>query len=439
MRVAATSRECGFVRSLPVGRLARAVLAFALACSPVSLLAMDYTGTPDNYAARLARLGAGDRLFLQPGTYRDGLRIHRLEGTSEAPIAILGPVSGPPAVFVAREGANTVSIRDSAHVAIRHLVLDGRNLPVDAVRLDSRSRQAHDIELDDLVIVNHGHDQQIVGISVQAPAWNWIIRHNVIVGAGTGMYLGSSDGRFPFVRGVIEHNLILDTIGYNLQIKHQIRRPDVPGLPTADGTTVIRGNVFVKGDRSSLGRMARPNVLVGHFPASGPGVEDRYLIEGNVFFGNPSETLFQGEGNFALLRNLFVNFDGEGVAVQPHHDVPRRVEVAHNFIAARGAGLHVRGTDLRYPASLHDNEIVDLSDTSRGSNDDGRDRSTPRVGQAVERWLIRSASLDETSRSAISALREAFRLACGDRDGTMAWRQSSAAQSESLCSLVGRS
>ena len=434
MRVAAAIRKRASGLSLA------AVLALALGWSSNPLHAMDYTGTPDDYVARLEQLRPGDRLHLRPGTYRSGLRIHGLDGTPGAPIEILGPAAGPPAVFRAREGANTVSIRDSSHVTIRRLVLDGRNLPVDAVRLDSRSRRAHDIALEDLVIVNHGHDQQIVGISVQAPAWNWTLRRNVIIGAGTGMYLGSSDGRFPFVHGVIEHNLILDTIGYNLQIKHQERRPDVPGLPATDGTTVIRGNVFVKGDRSSSGRMARPNVLVGHFPLSGPGIEDRYLIEGNVFFDNPAEALFQGEGNVSLLRNLFVNHDGDGVALQPHHDVPRRIEVAYNFVATRGAALHVRGVDVRFPASLHHNEIVDLSHASRAGGDHDGGRSAVRLREGVERWLNVSTADDGASGSAIPALKKALRLVCGDRagPGTLSWRRSSPAQAQSLCSLVQR-
>jgi hypothetical protein len=40
------------------------------------------------------------------------------------------------------------------------------------------------------------------------PTWGRIIRRNVIDGAGTGIYLGNSDGSAPFVAGIIENNLI---------------------------------------------------------------------------------------------------------------------------------------------------------------------------------------------------------------------------------------
>src|SRR5690606_870631 len=104
-------------------------------------------------------------------------------------------------------------------VVIRDLDVDARNLGGDGVNNQGPS---HDITLDGLSIRGVGVSQQVVGISTnRAPAWNWTIRRTVITGAGTGMYLGNSDGANPFVNGLVEHNLIVDTIGYNLQLKHQ--------------------------------------------------------------------------------------------------------------------------------------------------------------------------------------------------------------------------
>ena len=88
------------------------------------------------------------------------------------------------------------------------------------------------------------------------------------------MYLGNSDGRQPFIAGLIEHNLVRDTIGYNVQIKHQLPWPgDKVDLPQGRTATIIRHNVFGKGRNSSTGRMARPNLLVGDVPSTGPGSE----------------------------------------------------------------------------------------------------------------------------------------------------------------------
>ena len=408
--------------------------------APPPLLATDYAVTPDTYARRVAQLKAGDRLLLRPGHYRDGLRLHGMQGSADAPITIQGPASGAPAVFLGRENANTISISDAAYVVIRNLILDGRDLPVDAVRVESRSSWAHDMTLENLVIVNHGHDQQIVGISAQSPAWNWTIRRNIILGAGTGMYLGSFDGRHPFVHGLIEDNLVVDTIGYNLQIKHQNPRPAIAGMPTTDGTTVIRGNVFLKGNRSSHDRMARPNVLVGHFPASGPGVEDRYLVEGNVFFGNPTEALFQGEGNVTLSHNLFINPYGDGIALQPHHAAPRRIEVVHNFMATRGVRLRVRGTDPQFPAILRDNDTFDMAGLAWDTIGVEKQQAAANLRQAIERWSMSRTAADGESTPAARALKRALRLACGPGAAvtrTPAWK-TWRLQVELLCALAPR-
>ena len=135
------------------------------------------------------------------------------------------------------------------------------------MKAEGHARFAHHITLEDLSIRGYGAGQQIVGISTKCPAWDWVIRNNVIVSAGTGIYLGDSDGSAPFVAGLIEGNLIRDTRGYNLQIKHQGARPDVPGMPSGPSVTVIRRNVFSKAQNAAAGELARPNVLVGHFPA----------------------------------------------------------------------------------------------------------------------------------------------------------------------------
>ena len=155
------------------------------------------------------------------------------------------------------------------------------------------------------------------------------------------MYLGDSDGSAPFVSGVIEGNLIVDSIGYNLQIKHQHRRQAVGGMPRASASiTVIRRNVFAKAAGGST-LMPRPNLLVGHFPPDGPGVDDRYVIYDNFFYANPAEALFQGEGNIALYNNLFINPHGDAIHIQPHNDVPKRIDIAFNTVLAAGVGISV--------------------------------------------------------------------------------------------------
>ena len=315
------------------------LLAIAAAGDPS---AAHYVAGPSEYRAMVGRLQPGDTLELKPGDYLDGLRVHGLVGMPGKPIVIKGPASRPYARFVARPTAHTVSIANSAWVEIRNLELDGNDQPVAAVRAEGHSEWAHHITLDGLHIKGHGAGQGVVGIATFCPAWGWIIRNSTIIGAGTGMYLGQSDGSAPFVAGVIENNWIIDSLGYNVQIKHQQPRPRVEGMPETPSVTVIRRNVFTKSGNSSGGQMARPNLLVGHWPLSGPGSEDTYAIYGNFFYQNPTEALFQGEGNFAFYANVLVNTFGDAINVQPHNDVPRRIDIFRNTVLAASHGIRVR-------------------------------------------------------------------------------------------------
>lgn len=307
---------------------------------PVITQAKQYTANPADYRLQLKKLQAGDQLSLSPGIYSQGLPIHQLKGQPDAPIVITGPTDGQRAVFIARPRHNTVSIIDSRHVTLRHLELDGRSLPVDGVKCEGHAAWAHHITLEHLLIQRHNHNQQIVAISTKCPAWNWIIRHNIIQNAGTGLYLGNSDGKAPFIAGLIEHNLVTDTLSYNLQIKHQRGRPVIDGMSQQDQVTIIRHNVFAKASQNKDPAMARPNVLVGHWPLDGPGKNDRYLIYGNFFYENAQEALFQGEGNIALYNNLFVNHHGNGVHIQPHHDIPRDIHIFFNTVLANRVGIY---------------------------------------------------------------------------------------------------
>jgi hypothetical protein len=315
------------------------LVAVLLGASPAAA-ASTYEASPDTYRRLVRTLRAGDTLALAAGEYREGLPLLNLSGEPDRPITISGPTSGPPAVFIARAEHNTVSIVDSHHVVVRNLVLDGRGLPVDGVKAEGHAHWAHHITLENLVIRGHGNNQQNVGISTKCPAWSWVIRGNTIVGAGTGIYLGNSDGSAPFVAGLIERNLIVDTIGYNLQVKHQHPRPDVPGMPVTSSVTVIRHNVFANPAGGSP-TDSRPNVLVGHWPLTGPGADDRYVVYGNFFYQNRFESLFQGEGNVALYDNLFVNRFGDAIRIQPHNDIPKRIDIAFNTVLALDAGITV--------------------------------------------------------------------------------------------------
>lgn len=314
-------------------------------------------GDPSNYLTGLKGLRAGDRLVLAPGIYPHGLPVHGIVGAPERSVTIEGASASRPSVFVGRRGRNTVSIVNSAYVTVRNLRLDGLGLPVDAVKAEGHATWAHHITLENLVIVNHGHDQQTVGISTKCPAWGWVVRANTIVGAGTGMYFGSSDGTKPFFASVIESNTVANPRGYALQVKHQHDRLEFDGVPSHPSFTVIRRNRFIKREGASVGELARPNVLVGHFPLTGQGADDYYVVYGNVFDHNPTEALFQGEGNIALYNNLFLNPAGNAIHIQPHNHLPRSVLIFHNTVLASGVGISIRGGEKGYKHYVGHNAV----------------------------------------------------------------------------------
>jgi hypothetical protein len=310
--------------------------------------AADIPADPTNYRQKLRDLRAGDTLRLAPGVYRDGLDVHRLVGTAAAPIAIGGASHGARSVFRARGGRNTISIVDSAYVRIAELDLEGKGAFVDGVKAEGKSHFAHHITLERLRLRGFDGNQQIVGISTKCPAWNWVIRDNVIEGAGTGMYLGDSDGSAPFMRGTIEGNTIVGTRGYSIEIKHQNGWPAIPDAPDGRGETIIRYNAFAKDARSSAEGMARPNLLLGHWPLTGRGSDDRYVVYGNLIVDNPHEALVQAEGNVVFYNNVLVNRFDDGLVIREHKDLPRTIDAFHNTIVTPGVGALLRNGDPRF-------------------------------------------------------------------------------------------
>jgi hypothetical protein len=322
------------------------LLCISLICG-YQLFADSYLVNPVNYTSYLKGLKAGDTLIFDKGTYTQSMRLENVNGTDAAPIVLMGQPDNL-TILAGKDGVNTVSITKCSHLIIRNLKIDGQNRAIDAVKAEGTSGNfAHHITLENLNIVNHGSNQQIVGISTKCPAWDWKIRSCTIIGAGTGLYLGNSDGTAPFINGLIEYCLVVNTVGYNMQIKHQIEGlRNLSGM-TLNGKTIIRYNVFSKGEGGSTGGSARPCLLVGNFPASGDGANDYYEIYGNFFWQNPNEALFQGTGNIALYSNIFINKSNpDGIRAvyiaQQNNFKPRTVDVFHNTVWTNNSSGGIR-------------------------------------------------------------------------------------------------
>lgn len=351
-------------------KMSIAILWLFVAAAGHAVTADDYSGCagftptrildvdPANYQSVLASLMPGDLVRLAAGTYTSGLTLDGISGTPGDCIAIEGPDTGPQAVFTGRPCCNTVSLSDVSYLILRNLELDGQGQFVDAVKAESTASFVHHVTLENLHIYGHDTDQQAVGINTKCPAWNLVVRGNVIETSGTGAYFGDSNGEDELANSLIEYNLFLDSVGYDMQIKHQNGRATGFGSP-ASGTTIIRHNVFSKASSSSGGANARPSLLVGHFPLSGAGSDDDYLIYGNFFWQNESgvEPLFQGEGNVAFYDNLMVNDSGTAVLIQPHNDVPKRVRVFHNTIVSTGTGIRVSGGSPSFEQRVEANAV----------------------------------------------------------------------------------
>lgn len=334
------------------------------------------TANSGNYTTYLSSLVAGDTLFLTAGNYTNNLALNGRNGTAVMPIVIMGAPNWT-TIFQAQSCCNTVSITMCSYVVIENLQLDGQNVPVDAVKGEGSSGNwAHHITLENLNIINYGNNQQIVGISTKCHAWNWIIRRNRIIGAGTGMYLGNSNGDKPFVNGIIENNFISNTLGYNIEIKHQSDtvRDNFSGT-SVNGKTIIRHNVFCKELNGSTGSNARPNLLVGGFPLTGWGASDYYEIYGNFFWQNPTEALFQGTGNIDLYENIFVNHtDPSGyraVYLRDQNGVqPQDVKIFHNTVwtVNSSGGIRIFNPNSSYQQYCYANVVFAPSPITNFTN-----------------------------------------------------------------------
>ncbi len=310
---------------------------------------------PSNYRKVLQTLSAGDTLRLEAGIYNTGLPVTNCVGRADAWITIEGPPEGEAEIRQSAE-ANCIELRQCSFLALKRLkILGGGPTGIPGLfgisAMGGQKNSVHHILIEDCIIRDWNTSQQAVGISTKTPTWGWTIRRNQIINCGTGLYLGNSDGNEPFIQGVIEHNLVQNPIGYCMEIKYQNPRPTLEQMPTATGSTIIRHNVFIKNDAPSPDG-ERPNVLVGGFPATGPGSSDLYEIYGNFFLHNSRESLLHASGRVSIHDNVFAGCpSAEYAAINLRdHDLPLKLaHVYNNTIVAAARGIRV----AKAPAETH--------------------------------------------------------------------------------------
>ena len=342
-----------------------------------AIFATNYNGTPSNYLGFISQLQPGDTLFLASGTYMDRMNLDDIVGTENAPIVIQGPDGTNGAVFTGNACCNTISLERCAYLEIRNLTIDGQNIPfIDAVKAEgTNGNWTHNITLENLLVINHGGAALTTGINTKCPSWDWVIRKNTFIEPGLGMYLGNSDGNGPFINGLIEYNLILNPIRYGLQIKHQNEGQRTIDGMTTDGKTTIRYNVISR-ESGFDPDTPRPNLLVGNFPASGPGENDYYEIYGNLLWQNPNEGLFQGTGNIAFYNNILVNEHegGWGIFSFPHNNFnPRELYYFNNTILCATTAIEINNPNTNFEQIVTGNAIfadipLDLGNITANEN-----------------------------------------------------------------------
>ncbi len=350
----------------PMNRYARAASAFRAAAAwtillvaatvPATAESRTYVANPQAtsgqagyYRTLVGSLAPGDTLYLPSGVYMERLSLDGKNGTSSAWIVITGPESGPPATITTTSTCcNTVQLGGTSYVVLRNITIDSAGLSaIDGI--NAKGNPTHDIVIENCTLIGQDNSQGTVAISTKSPAWRWTIRGNRIIQAGTGIYFGNSDGTQPFVSGIIEGNLFLNTIGYNMEIKNQLpygAQAWAAQLPPEPHRTIIRNNVFIKEKNDwAPGKVvgARPNLLVDPFPDTGVGSSDLYEIYGNFFYKNPNEALMQATGRMTVHDNVFVaSSTGQVAALFTDHNGPLKFAHVYNntVYSASGGGFH---------------------------------------------------------------------------------------------------
>ena len=319
--------------------LSIAILLWTIAASAS---AREIDATPENVRRQIATLLPGDTLTLAPGRYSGGLWLKGLHGRPDAPITIRGKARKR----APRQGRHEYYRRD------RLPVVGDPRPDVRRAGPTGRCHQGRQRHQPLLPPCHHREqhnrqpraNQQIVGISTKTPCADWTIRGNTIRGAGTGLYLGNSDGNRPFVRGVIEYNYVSDPVGYCMQIKRQNVRPDIAGLPKEPSSTIIRYNIFVKGDKPSPDGN-RPNMLLGGWPDDGPGSQDRYQVYGNAFFHGPQREPRPGDRPRLVSRQHLCRCGRHGALISAAREqIAQQIFVYRNTFVQVGRAISFRAT-----------------------------------------------------------------------------------------------
>lgn len=319
---------------------------------------------PSNYLSLIYNAQPGDTVQFAPGNYTNGLNLSGMNGAPGAPITFDGSNQG--AVIWGTSGANTVEIDNASYLTFQNFTVNS-NFLNDGIKAQTEGNVnwvSHDITIKDNLIENAelvgNNPGMTVGINTKCTTWNWVIEGNTIDNCGTGLYLGNPNGSQPFINGVIEGNTIENTIMYGMEIKDQAPYSLLSGMPSS-GNTIIANNNWIDDDLDTtidgqVPEFESPSLMIGGFPASGPGSNDMYQIYGNLLVNNQYESLLQVTGRASIHDNVFVDSTTRAIAVQPHPDgsgtwfYPEFIPIYDNTIYDAPDGIDINsGTPTQVP------------------------------------------------------------------------------------------
>jgi hypothetical protein len=251
-------------------------------------------------------------------------------------------------------------IKDSSYLRLHGLrIIGDENSPMHAIELASDSEYAHHIILQELHIFGFNKSVSRCAIITQSPAWDWTIKLNVIEDVGTGLSLGGNNSSSAFIRGIIEQNAILQTLGHAIFIARQDQRPSVSGVPRKRASTIIRQNVVSKSESSQMNVSGKSIVLLESQPRSGFEENDDYQIYGNFFYENVfrDQALIVASGNVRFHNNILVNRRGDAARFGSPTESLRALDCFNNTVIASQSGITVENTTVGYERRVVGNAV----------------------------------------------------------------------------------
>lgn len=273
----------------------------------------------DDVAGLTSSLAAGDEIVFNAGTYvLEGSVTWTGVGTASEPIVIRG--DGQVILELAQEGNRTVILRDSAHVQISGLTIQGAAGWEDFGNVGLEIYMSTDVSVTDCVIQNVGN----TALYLSGDTANIELRGNEIHGVarGHGIYAGCGNASCWTQDTVVAENLI-----------HDLRdeRSYAIAIDNGGQGVTVTDNVLFQGAYRGI------EVKSTELGAAN-------VVEGNALWSFAS-TAIRAQGPSIVRNNLVFNMGGKGIysSGSSGDEVFYDVVISHNTVvdtADYGIELH---------------------------------------------------------------------------------------------------